>query len=255
MKQQNHCYDMENTELKLKKRKRKLASEVLEAEVPTNQAHDALDLSPLVNGTAKSEPRKKKKKKHRHQDNADSLRDNNSKPVHGGPRELNAVEGVPVEEGEEEDEIAVQALGDALRDEEDTRDASLEPDAEEVETMITNRNDAPTDTDVPSALTLSLPSTGSDPKSFKDLNLSSKTMQAIAAMNFEKMTEIQQRGIPPLLAGRDVLGAAKTGSGKTLAFLIPYDLSPSFYPSITLSVRKTLCILTLISNFPVRLKC
>jgi ATP-dependent RNA helicase DDX18/HAS1 len=35
------------------------------------------------------------------------------------------------------------------------------------------------------------------------------------------MTEIQRRGIPPLLAGRDVLGAAKTGSGKTLSFLIP----------------------------------
>ncbi|KAJ1675106.1 ATP-dependent RNA helicase [Spiromyces aspiralis] len=35
------------------------------------------------------------------------------------------------------------------------------------------------------------------------------------------MTEIQARAIGPLLAGRDVLGAAKTGSGKTLAFLIP----------------------------------
>ncbi|KAI5307986.1 ATP-dependent RNA helicase [Ascosphaera atra] len=35
------------------------------------------------------------------------------------------------------------------------------------------------------------------------------------------MTEIQRRAIPPLLAGRDVLGAAKTGSGKTLGFLIP----------------------------------
>jgi ATP-dependent RNA helicase DDX18/HAS1 len=32
---------------------------------------------------------------------------------------------------------------------------------------------------------------------------------------------VQARTIPPLLAGRDVLGAAKTGSGKTLAFLIP----------------------------------
>lgn len=75
--------------------------------------------------------------------------------------------------------------------------------------------------ELPSATGLSLPSTGEDPKRFSDLGLSSKTMQAIEDMNFETMTEIQQRGIPPLLAGRDVLGAAKTGSGKTLAFLIP----------------------------------
>lgn len=75
--------------------------------------------------------------------------------------------------------------------------------------------------ELPSATGLSLPSTGEDPKRFSDLGLSSKTMQAIEDMKFETMTEIQQRGIPPLLAGRDVLGAAKTGSGKTLAFLIP----------------------------------
>lgn len=56
---------------------------------------------------------------------------------------------------------------------------------------------------------------------FSELNLSDKTMQAIEGMNFETMTPIQQRAIPPLLAGRDVLGAAKTGSGKTLSFLIP----------------------------------
>lgn len=35
------------------------------------------------------------------------------------------------------------------------------------------------------------------------------------------MTPIQARSIPPLLAGKDLIGAAKTGSGKTLAFLIP----------------------------------
>ncbi|MCJ1267760.1 ATP-dependent RNA helicase ddx18 [Lobaria immixta] len=75
--------------------------------------------------------------------------------------------------------------------------------------------------DIPSASSLSLPSTGKDAKRFSDLSLSSKTMQAIDDMKFETMTEIQQRGIPPLLAGKDVLGAAKTGSGKTLAFLIP----------------------------------
>ncbi|TRX94610.1 hypothetical protein FHL15_004382 [Xylaria flabelliformis] len=57
---------------------------------------------------------------------------------------------------------------------------------------------------------------------FTELNLSEKTLQAIKEeMNFETMTPIQRRAIPPLLAGRDVLGAAKTGSGKTLSFLIP----------------------------------
>ena len=64
--------------------------------------------------------------------------------------------------------------------------------------------------------------TGLPPKKFSDLKLSNKTMRAITEdMKFDAMTDIQQKGIPPLLAGRDVLGAAKTGSGKTLAFLIP----------------------------------
>ncbi|RAL61354.1 hypothetical protein DID88_009490 [Monilinia fructigena] len=70
---------------------------------------------------------------------------------------------------------------------------------------------------------LSLPAVGdASVEKFSELNLSDKTMKAlIEDMKFETMTEIQRRGIPPLLAGRDVLGAAKTGSGKTLSFLIP----------------------------------
>ena len=71
------------------------------------------------------------------------------------------------------------------------------------------------------APSVSFPPAGSAPRKFTDLNLSTKTMQAIGGMKFDTMTEIQQRAIPPLMAGRDVLGAAKTGSGKTLAFLIP----------------------------------
>ncbi|KAJ2473882.1 ATP-dependent RNA helicase, partial [Coemansia sp. RSA 2320] len=56
---------------------------------------------------------------------------------------------------------------------------------------------------------------------FDSVPLSDKTRRAINEMGFTKMTEVQARTIPPLLAGRDVLGAAKTGSGKTLSFLIP----------------------------------
>ncbi|KAL2821952.1 ATP-dependent RNA helicase has1 [Aspergillus granulosus] len=75
--------------------------------------------------------------------------------------------------------------------------------------------------DLPAIDAVSLPQPDGGPKKFTELNLSEKTLQGIKEMGFETMTEIQQRTIPPLLAGRDVLGAAKTGSGKTLAFLIP----------------------------------
>eukprot|EP00794_Sanderia_malayensis_P000232 gene232-847_t len=58
---------------------------------------------------------------------------------------------------------------------------------------------------------------------FTSLNgiVADKSLQAIKDMEFTTMTEIQYRTVMPLLAGRDLLGAAKTGSGKTLAFLIP----------------------------------
>lgn len=56
---------------------------------------------------------------------------------------------------------------------------------------------------------------------FTTIPLSENTMQSLKDMGFETMTPVQEKTIPPLLAGRDVLGAAKTGSGKTLAFLIP----------------------------------
>ncbi len=46
-------------------------------------------------------------------------------------------------------------------------------------------------------------------------------MKGIEEMGFKTMTPVQEKSIPPLLAGKDVLGAARTGSGKTLAFLIP----------------------------------
>ncbi|TQD95986.1 hypothetical protein C1H46_018473 [Malus baccata] len=58
-------------------------------------------------------------------------------------------------------------------------------------------------------------------ESFGSLNLSSNTFKAVQDMKFQHMTQIQARTIPPLLIGKDVLGAARTGSGKTLAFLVP----------------------------------
>ncbi|KAL6982280.1 RNA helicase, partial [Sarracenia purpurea var. burkii] len=56
---------------------------------------------------------------------------------------------------------------------------------------------------------------------FESWPISELTLKAIREMNFECLTQIQAKAIPPLLEGEDVLGAARTGSGKTLAFLIP----------------------------------
>jgi ATP-dependent RNA helicase DDX18/HAS1 len=56
---------------------------------------------------------------------------------------------------------------------------------------------------------------------FSMLELSEPTTKALGEMGFTTMTPVQSKSIPPLLAGKDVLGAARTGSGKTLAFLIP----------------------------------
>ncbi|OJD19684.1 ATP-dependent RNA helicase HAS1 [Emergomyces pasteurianus Ep9510] len=92
---------------------------------------------------------------------------------------------------------------------------------EEKEKEETNGQSDGAQLELPSLNAVSLPQTEAEPQKFTELNLSDKTMKAIEDMKFETMTEIQRRGIPPLLAGRDVLGAAKTGSGKTLAFLIP----------------------------------
>jgi ATP-dependent RNA helicase DDX18/HAS1 len=94
-------------------------------------------------------------------------------------------------------------------------------DLDETEKTLSNVQIDGNDADLPSLNAVSLPQTEAEPQNFADLKLSEKTMKAIEDMKFDSMTEIQRRGIPPLMAGRDVLGAAKTGSGKTLAFLIP----------------------------------
>ncbi|KAJ5814809.1 ATP-dependent RNA helicase has1 [Penicillium riverlandense] len=104
-------------------------------------------------------------------------------------------------------------------DDESDADEHADEEEEEEEEVSANGNGAATD--LPAMDDVTLPQTGAELQKFTELNLSEKTMQAINDMGFETMTEIQQRTIPPLLAGRDVLGAAKTGSGKTLSFLIP----------------------------------
>ena len=57
--------------------------------------------------------------------------------------------------------------------------------------------------------------------SFTSLQLHEKTLAAVDAAGYTNPTEVQQRTIPEILAGRDVLATAQTGTGKTAAFVLP----------------------------------
>jgi ATP-dependent RNA helicase RhlE len=56
---------------------------------------------------------------------------------------------------------------------------------------------------------------------FKSLGLSEPVLRGVAAAGYTEPTAIQTRGIPAILAGKDVIGSAQTGTGKTAAFALP----------------------------------
>ena len=58
-------------------------------------------------------------------------------------------------------------------------------------------------------------------KSFEDFGFNKQVLNAIADAGYENPTPIQEKGIPPILNGQDVLGIAQTGTGKTAAFVLP----------------------------------
>jgi len=67
----------------------------------------------------------------------------------------------------------------------------------------------------------STPPSSFDDGAFLKLGLSPALAGALTALGYEEPTDIQREAIPPLLAGRDVLGQAATGTGKTAAFALP----------------------------------
>ena len=72
---------------------------------------------------------------------------------------------------------------------------------------------------------------------FDELQLTDNVLDALYDMHFETCTPVQERCIPEILAGRDVLGVAQTGTGKTAAYLLPIlsKLDGGTYPKDTIN--------------------
>ncbi|MBE0602474.1 MAG: DEAD/DEAH box helicase, partial [Deltaproteobacteria bacterium] len=56
---------------------------------------------------------------------------------------------------------------------------------------------------------------------FQDFGFSPEILRAVNAMNYTTPTPIQEKAIPHVMEGRDILGTAQTGTGKTAAFALP----------------------------------
>lgn len=59
------------------------------------------------------------------------------------------------------------------------------------------------------------------PVSFNDFKFNKQILSAIDDAGYTLATPIQQKAIPPILSGQDVMGIAQTGTGKTAAYVLP----------------------------------
>ncbi len=81
---------------------------------------------------------------------------------------------------------------------------------------------------------------------FADLAIAPPLLQAVEEAGYESPSPIQEKSIPPLLEGRDLLGQAQTGTGKTAAFALPLlsriDLSLKHPQILVLTPTRELAI-------------
>jgi ATP-dependent RNA helicase DeaD len=83
-------------------------------------------------------------------------------------------------------------------------------------------------------------------QTFSDLGLDGPVLKALKDVGYEIPSAIQAATIPPLLAGRDVVGLAQTGTGKTAAFALPIlnrlDLSQKNPQALVLAPTRELAL-------------
>jgi ATP-dependent RNA helicase DeaD len=81
---------------------------------------------------------------------------------------------------------------------------------------------------------------------FNELGLAPEIQQALDELGYEEPSPIQEKAIPELLAGHDVIGQAQTGTGKTAAFGLPLlqyvDPAVDEVQAVVLTPTRELCI-------------
>ena len=81
--------------------------------------------------------------------------------------------------------------------------------------------------------------------SFSSLKISSELLQVVEELGYKTLTPVQEKSIPVLLEGKDLIGQSKTGSGKTAAFSIPIlekiDLRDRKVQALILCPTRELC--------------
>lgn len=81
---------------------------------------------------------------------------------------------------------------------------------------------------------------------FKELGIGETRTALLRRMGIVRPTPVQEQAIPPILAGRDVIGQAQTGTGKTLAFVLPMlerlDPSQPYVQGLIVSPTRELAI-------------
>ena len=93
-----------------------------------------------------------------------------------------------------------------------------------------------------------MPNADSAPESipFRNLGLAEALLATLTEVGYETPSPIQAATIPPMLAGRDVIGQAQTGTGKTAAFALPIlsrlDLSETKPQALVLAPTRELAI-------------
>jgi ATP-dependent RNA helicase DeaD len=85
-----------------------------------------------------------------------------------------------------------------------------------------------------------------DAATFESLGISEPILRTLTEIGYEAPTPIQEKTIPPMLAGRDLIGQAQTGTGKTAAFAIPIlekiDLASPEVQALVLAPTRELAI-------------